>query len=491
MALLLRGARLRLAAAALPGPARHMSLLPAQARALLHAEVPALYTPAEPPLAKRSRRADAYLPPLESREPAELEQRYVKMSPTGRHAFLRAQGGADERSLQPELVVASLAELRAGIQWLSAQAHVDGRPPVRLAASQPPLLRLSRFTRPSFFDVRLDIDAARAPNNGVLGPEMRLSPVYQRLADEPPRQVTLPPLVLRVPIDVSPLLAHPVRSFAPLGEAPAEPSGSDAALQQVATAAAERALEALTASDWARSFPETAYRAFKACVQQLVTLYWKADGERFTINLGFALKTPDGAKIDDKNVVQSKGTVLLNSAQLDFDDFAANRQPKIKALSRDANEVWPPVYAEAKKRGEKAARAQERREREQISTPPEEPLSEARQSRPSLRRSAYGQANSFLERLADEQGLVYRQHMGNIGLFGYGAGMGMGTFDGVVDEGGHVSGRAQAATGTASTTDACAAGKLLRRRWRCVDPELQGGDGNPESGQKRALHLRQ
>lgn len=134
-------------------------------------------------------------------------------------------------------------------------------------------------------------------------------------------------------------------------------------------------------------------------LSELFVLFWKSDGERFVLNV----------QLD-----ASSEKVHAQSQSLTFDDYTtgkAGRQKLLTALRQDGSLLY-----------EKA-----------MTVPP--PSNSA-----SSPTSAVNHDLSALEAEAESEGLIYRSHQGgNIALFGYGAGMGMGTLDGVIAAGGRPS----------------------------------------------------
>ena len=171
-----------------------------------------------------------------------------------------------------------------------------------------------------------------------------------------------------------------------------DPADASEALQKTAQAAAEEAVNRLE-GDLAVELNAEQQRQLKETLQQLFVLYWKSDGERFTLQLELS----------------ASGSLHVRGHSLSFDDYTtgvSGRQKLLTALRYDGSKLY------------KAG----------MSLPAIAAPSEA---------SAIFHSLSALEAEAETEGLIYRTHRhGNIGLFGYGAGMGMGTLDGVIAAGG-------------------------------------------------------
>ncbi|KDN44724.1 hypothetical protein K437DRAFT_129323 [Tilletiaria anomala UBC 951] len=137
-------------------------------------------------------------------------------------------------------------------------------------------------------------------------------------------------------------------------------------------------------------------------LEDLFVLYWKADGERFTLEIELS---QDGSKVH------------VHSQNLTFDDYTTGKAGRQKLLT--ALRARPEIGYKAGMRA---------------------PEAQTRPGQIADATSAVLHDLSALEAEAALEGLIYRKHQnGNIALFGYGAGMGMGTLDGVIAEGGHPS----------------------------------------------------
>ncbi len=170
-------------------------------------------------------------------------------------------------------------------------------------------------------------------------------------------------------------------------------------------------------------------------LQQLFQLYWISDGERFVLELAL-----DGAS----------GTAEVVQQSLTFDDYTAGkagRQKLLNAMRTDGSLLFEPG----------------------MSVPASPPAGSS--------ISALTHELSALEAEAESEGLIYRTHQnGSIALFGYGAGMGMGTLDGVIAAGGAPSNFFDGGGG-ATRENAKAAMRVISKdpSVRCVLVNIFGG----------------
>lgn len=136
-----------------------------------------------------------------------------------------------------------------------------------------------------------------------------------------------------------------------------------------------------------------ARESVRRIVEQLFTFFWTADGERFSLDL----------LVSGEEDIDSHEAVHLTSSELHFDDDSLFRQQRLSELRRDSNLMWGKDMGTFN----------------------------------TISTSAIKHDLHPLELLAEKSGMIYRKHKGgNVGLFGYGAGMGMGSIDGLIEQGG-------------------------------------------------------
>ncbi|PWN39340.1 hypothetical protein IE81DRAFT_326661 [Ceraceosorus guamensis] len=200
--------------------------------------------------------------------------------------------------------------------------------------------------------------------------------------------------VVAVPIDVLPLANRELPQPTSLGVQAACASEVEALIRQVGSRAAE---EALTQLSKAADLEQTRREKLAHFLRELFVMFWRGDAERIAVNLAISA---------DGNV-QLDSDVPTVGIEASFDDFSLFRQPDLTEMRSKSEARWS-----ANSPGEASS-----------TTPLDASSARAHELHP-------------LERKAEEAGMVYRKHQGHIGLFGYGAGMGMGTFDGIRVAGG-------------------------------------------------------
>lgn len=369
-------------------PCRQYRLLPSQTLSICQARLPGLFAQPTPDfkLASSVQEAtQAYETIAADHRGSPVEVRADVLDPhpsTGRF-------GDDDGLQGASHVVSSIEELDLlSTLMLSPGSSFRSTAPPFIHKEVPRLILRPTGPPASGRTLRLILEASRQPRPHASRPGNHLGPTL-RIAAVP---ISVPirlsgELSKAVPIDVSELAfakrIGEVSSLSPDGPQAGQRPEADDVLESVAQKAADDAVVALESSVASSSKSQLA--ALHGTVKDLFELYWRSDGERFSLDV----------------VLQDDGQVRYHASELQFDDFSLPRQKHLAQMRNDGSLLFGAPG------GQQAG-----------------PNAIQHELHP-------------LEEMADKAGLVYRKHQGgNVGLFGYGAGMGMGTFDGVVEEGG-------------------------------------------------------
>lgn len=277
----------------------------------------------------------------------------------------------------------------------AAQPYIAKRTPcliVRLAAGASAHKDQASATSPTK-SVRFKLSADRRAHGGksgkcgvFFGPSLTIIVTPSSVSSGLSHQLE-PSHSMVMGIDVT-TLAHAKTNgeVAALGTENAD-TGMDKALNKVAERAAAAAWSQQSAHI---GLTEGAQSACKSIVEQMVATYWRSDGDCFVIDM----LMPS----------QAECSAHLVAAEMRFDDDSLARQPHLKAMRENGSYMWG--------------------------------KSETTDWQASPVNAVQHELHE-LEEIGEKSGMVYRKHAGgNVGLFGYGAGMGMGTVDGLVEEGG-------------------------------------------------------